>query len=114
MTVDDLIFRLFLAAWLVVLALIFFVQLPRIAAQAIRIVRRLMAMVSDSPLPGQLAAAEANLDRIQRAGDRLPALIERAQTAVRVIRTTALMPAALGPTIARVKAEIRAFRAEYR
>jgi hypothetical protein len=108
---DTLVFWTFVAAWVIVAGLLLFVTLPRIVREGSRIVRRVIALSQDSELPLKLAKAEADAVRINRAVERLPALLERAQTAVVVIRTTPFVPPALGTVMVRIAAEVRAFRA---
>jgi len=87
------------------------VVLPRVVREGRRIVRHLIAFGRDSELPLKIAKAQADTARIDRALDRLPHLLEQAQAAALIIRTTPLVPPALGAVAARIGAEIRAFRA---
>lgn len=107
---DALVFWFLLAAWIVVLGLLFFGVLPRAVRDGRRIVSRLMRLVSESPLPLQLSKAEADLQRINVALERIPPLQRRAQLAIATIRTTPLVPPSIGRVIRQIKAEIRAFR----
>jgi hypothetical protein len=107
---DALVFWFLLAAWIVVLGLLFFGVLPRAVRDGRRIVSRLMRLVSESPLPLQLSKAEADLQRINVALERIPPLQRRAQLAIATIRTTPLVPPSIVRVIRQIKAEIRAFR----
>jgi hypothetical protein len=108
MTVDQVVFWLFVGAWLVVLGLIGFVQLPRLLHDGRRLVRRVQALVNESPLPLQIAKAEADINRMRRAAERVPELQRRALAAVTLIRTTPLVPRAIGEVAGRIRAELRA------
>jgi hypothetical protein len=107
---DALVFWFFVAAWLVVLGLLVFGVLPRAVRDGRRIVSRLMRLVDESPLPLQLSRADADLQRINAALERIPPLQRRAQLAIATIRTTPLVPPSIGRVIRQIKAEIRAFR----
>jgi hypothetical protein len=110
MSADEVVFWFFAGTWVIVALLILFVQVPRIVSEGLRIVRRVMALVNDSPLPAKLDKAEADAGRIEAALDRIPALRQRAEAALTVIRTTRLVPPAIGDLIARIRTEIRDFR----
>ena len=113
MSVDALIFWLFVAAWLVVAILVVF-ALVRVGREAVRIFKRVKALVDESPLPLQISKAEADVARLNRAIDRLPILARRADEAAEIIRTTPLVPPALIEMALRVRAEYAAFRAALR
>ncbi len=110
MGVDALVFWFFVGTWALVAVLILLVQLPRMVSEALRIVRRVMALVNDSPLPLQMAKAQDDVGRIEDALDRIPVLRQRAEAALTVIRTTSIIPPAIGDIVARIRAEIRDFR----
>jgi hypothetical protein len=103
-------FWFFFVAWVVVLGLLFFVQVPRGFREARRIVRRLMRLINDPPLTKELAKAEADGRRLSIALERIPSLQRRAERAIETIRTTPLVPPTIGETIRRIRAEIQAFR----
>jgi hypothetical protein len=109
MTVDSLVLWFFVGAWLVVAGIFVFGPLPRAIGHVRRIIRRLLELVDRSPLPLQLAKAEADAQRIHAALARLPALQRRAVAASTVIRTTPLVPPALAHLRRRIETEIRAF-----
>jgi hypothetical protein len=113
MTLDSLIFWLFVLAWIVVLVLIVFRGLVPAGRQGLRIVRRILALGSESPLPLALAKAEGDADRMNRALDALPRLAQRAVIAVESIRSTTIVPPALGELTARLRREAQAFRREF-
>jgi hypothetical protein len=75
---------------LIVVVLVFldllFVELRRIFREAKRIVTRLAAY-ADLPLFAELAASEYYVGRIVRAIEAIVQLIERAQTALAVLRS---------------------------
>lgn len=110
MSVDALVLWAFVFAGVVVLALIVFVALPRAVREALRIVKRVLALVDESPLPLQVAKTEADVGRIGHALDQLPGLGRRAEHAAIVIRTTPLIPPAVEAVATRIGREIRAFR----
>ncbi len=106
------VFWFFVCAWIVVLSLIVLVQLPRAFREARRIFTRLMALVKNPPLTAQLAKAEADSRRLTAALERVAPLQRRAQIAIATIRSTPLVPPAIGELVLRIRAEIRAFRKE--
>jgi hypothetical protein len=112
-SVDTLAVWFFAATWVLVAILIAGVLMSA-AREAVRIVKRVLALVNDSPLPLQLAKAEADAARISRALDRIPALVRRADDAAEVIRATPLIPPALVELFARIRREYAAFRAAVR
>jgi Sec-independent protein translocase protein TatA len=114
LSTDSLVFWLFVAAWLVVAVLLGFVQLPRIVREAMRIVKRVRALDETSPLPLQLAKAEADVGRLGAALERIPVLQQRAADALLRIRTAPLVPPALIALGIRIGREIQAFRRELR
>jgi predicted TIM-barrel enzyme len=91
------------------------VLLGLLGAQALRAVRDLKRLASrvealaDLPVVTALERADAEGRRIEAAVAELPVLLERAKAAVVVIRRGPL-PAELFVAIARVRAEIAAFR----
>jgi hypothetical protein len=107
MSPDAVVFWFFLVAWIVVLGLIFLVALPRVVRQGIRIVRRIIGLVNDSPLPAKFAQADADLARINRALDRLPALQERCEAALTSLRTTPLVPQQLAAAFGQLVRDVR-------
>jgi hypothetical protein len=111
---DALVFWFFICAWIVVLSLLFFLQLPRAFRDARRIISRVMKLINNPPLEAELAKAEADSRRLNAALDRVPALQGRAQAAIATIRTTPLIPPAIGQVVRRIRAEYRAFRRELR
>jgi hypothetical protein len=114
MSLDAVVFWTFVAAWVVVVALIVFAGLIPAARQAIRIVKRVMALVADSPLPPAVERAGNDARRLNAALDELPDLQTRAKAAVETIQTTPIIPPALSALAARIEREIRAFRLELR
>jgi hypothetical protein len=106
------VFWFFVCAWIVVLSLIVLGQLPRAFRDGRRIVTRLLALVNDPPLNAQLAKAESDSRRLNAALERIAPLQRRAQIAISTIRSTPLVPPAIGEMVLRIRAEIRAFRKE--
>ena len=84
------------------------VQLVRAFREVKRLASRVDAF-ADLPVVKALDRAEADGRRIEAAADQLPVLIARAKIAVATIRRGPL-PAELIDAIARVRAEIAAFR----
>ena len=113
MTVDWLIFWLFVVAWAVVLGALG-MQIPRAVGEVLQIVRHIRGLIESSPLPLQLAKAESDLRRIEAAAARLPMLQARAQAAMSVIRETPLVPPGISAFIERLRSETAAFRREAR
>lgn len=109
-SVDALIFWLFVAAWAIVIGLISCIAIPRAVREAIRIVRRLIELVERSPLPLQLAKAEADMGRIDAAVSRLPELEARANRALLRLRENPLVPPSVIVAVRRIELEIAAFR----
>jgi hypothetical protein len=109
---DDLanavVFWFFVAAWAIVAGSLVFVVLPACVREGSRIVKRVIGLVSGSPLPRKFRTAQDDLDRILRAVNRLPALQRRAEEALEIVRTTPVVPPMLAPIIARTRAEIAA------
>jgi hypothetical protein len=112
-SVDAFVVWFFAATWILV-AIFIAAFLGSAAREAVRIVKRVLALLNDSPLPLQLAKAEADAARISRAFDRIPALVRRADDAAEVIRATPLIPPALVELVARVRREYVAFRTAVR
>jgi hypothetical protein len=108
--VGVLVFWSFVAAWVVVLGLIALVQLPRGYREGRRLVTRVLRLVNEPPLTAELAKAEADTRRLTAALERIPPLQQRAQIALTTIRTTPLIPPAVGQTFRRIRNEIQAFR----
>ncbi len=109
-SVDALVFWVFAVAWVVLLGLILFGALPRAAREGLRVAKRVSALVNESPLPKQIATAQADLGRIESALDALPGLGRRARAAAHCIRSTPLVPPAVLAVAERVRRELRAFR----
>jgi hypothetical protein len=107
---DAAVFWFFVVAWLVVLGLLLFVQIPRAFREGRRIVTRVMRLINDLPLTKELATAEAAGRRLSAALERIPPLQRRAEAAIVTIRTTPLVPPAVADVVRQIKAEIRAFR----
>jgi hypothetical protein len=107
---DAAVFWFFVVAWLVVLGLLLFVQIPRAFREGRRIVTRVMRLINDLPLTKELAKAEADGRRLSAALERIPPLQRRAEAAIVTIRTTPLVPPAVADVVRQIKAEIRAFR----
>ncbi len=114
MSVDSLIFWLFVGAWVVVASIILFGVLPQIVGEVRRIIGHVTDLVEKSPLPLQLSKAEADVARIEAAAARLPALQRRAEAAVAVIRSTPIVPPQIGALIRRIQIEIAGFRRQVR
>jgi hypothetical protein len=107
---DALVFWFLVGAWVIVLGSILFVQLPRAFREARRIVTRLSRLINDPPLTKELAQAEVDVLRLGSAQEALAPLQRRAERANSTIRTTPLIPPAIGETLRRIRAEYRAFR----
>jgi hypothetical protein len=107
---DAVVFWFFVIAWIAVLGVLLFVVVPRAFREARRIVTRVLRLVNEIPLTKELAKAEADGARITAALERVPALQRRAEVAVATIRTTPLVPPAIGDVVRRIRAEIRSFR----
>jgi hypothetical protein len=99
-SVDALLFWLFVAAWVVLLGLVAFMALPRIAREGMRIVKRVLALVNQSSLRVEIARVQGDIARIRAARERLPGLERRAQAALVILRTVSV----------RLQREIRAFQ----
>jgi hypothetical protein len=99
--------------WAILAGLV--VLLGLLGAQALRAVRELKRLASrvealaDLPVVTALERADADGRRIEAAVAELPALLERAKAAAAMIRRGPL-PVELFVAIARVRAEIAAFR----
>jgi hypothetical protein len=107
---EAVFFWFFLVAWVIVLGLILFVQLPRAFRDGRRIVTRVLRLVNDPPLTVQLAKAEADNNRLNLALERILPLQRRAEVAIATIRTTPLVPPAIGKVVRQIRAEISAFQ----
>jgi hypothetical protein len=107
---DAAVFWFFVVAWIAVLGWLVFVVLPRAFREARRIVTRLIRLATELPLTDELAKAEVDSRRITRALERVAPLQRRAEIALTTIRTTPLVPPAIGDVVRRVRAEVRAFR----
>jgi hypothetical protein len=107
---DAAVFWFFVVAWVVVLGSLLFVVLPRAFREARRIVTRLIRLATALPLTDELAKAEEDSRRITGALERIAPLQRRAEVALATIRTTPLIPPAIGDMVRRVRAEVSAFR----
>ena len=102
--------------WIFAVALI--VVLAMIASQALRAVRELkrfssrLEALDDLPILKRLAGAEDDVRRIEAAAAQAAPLAARAEAAIAVIRRGPLPPE-LGRAIARVGAELAAFRGAF-
>jgi hypothetical protein len=114
MSVDALIFWVFLAAWAIVGGLFALVQVPRIVREARGLVGRLIKLTEASPLLLQMSKAEADVGRIEKAVAQLTVLVGRAQAAIAVARAAPLVPPELGRFVRRVRREVAALRAALR
>ena len=110
MSVDALIFWLFVVAWAIVLGALVFVALPRIVGEVLAIIRRLSRMLAQSPLPPLIAQAERDVARLEAVAAAAPALVLRADNALIRMRTTRLIPVSLLIVLGRLSTEITAFR----
>ncbi len=110
MSVDSLIFWLFVAAWVLLLVMLVVGPLAKIVTEVKQIVAHLVGLVNGSDLPLQIAKAEADLARCEAALAQVPALQLRAESALVVLRTTPLIPPAIAALIERIRVEILAFR----
>jgi hypothetical protein len=114
MSVDALIFWLFVAACVVIGALLVFVQVPRIVREARGIIGHVVKLSEPSPLSLQFSKAESDLGRIENALAQVPVLQDRARAALAVVRETQLVPPELAQFVRRVRREFAAFRAARR
>jgi hypothetical protein len=109
MSVDALVFWIFVFAWVAVLGFIGFALVPRIVREGTRIGKRILALANDSTLSLQIAKAERDVIRMRVALNRLPGLVSRAQAAGGLIRATPLVPPALADAVIRARRTLRAF-----
>lgn len=110
MSLDGAVGWFFIATWVLVLALIVLVALPRIARAGLTLVRHVLDISKVAALQSEIARAERNAVRITRALDRFPALAVRADAAVTTIRTATVLPPRLTRFAVRLRDEYRAFR----
>ncbi len=109
MSVDSAVFWSFVVAWAIVLGGLLFVAVPSIAREVQRIVRHIVRLIEDSPIPPRLAEAEAGIDRIGIAVDEFPRLLGRAIDAWTLLRSLPAVPPDLSAAVERARAEVGAF-----
>jgi hypothetical protein len=114
MSVDGLIFWLFVVAWAIVGGLFALVQLPRIAREVRGLVGRLVKLSAASPLLLKISKAEADVGRIEKAVAQLAVLAGRAQAAIAVMRAAPLVPPDIARFVRLVRREVAALRAALR